>query len=69
MDLHVSKSAKSNNNIFNGWCIHLFVISITPKQIITDTPNLVFYISIICRRHLKPFYEDRSNSVQGHIKE
>ena len=60
------------NHIFNGWsvCASDSVISITPKQIIAKTPNLVFYICIISRCYLKLYIKiGQKLCVQEHTKE
>ena len=60
---HVLKSHESENHIFNGWLVCMYVhvslsvsvISITLKQVTTKTSDFVFYIYIICRSYLKFF--------------
>ena len=51
MELHVLRSPESKNHIFSKWsvCAYVSVISITQKQNIAETSNLVFYICMICR--------------------
>ena len=48
MNLHVLRSLGFENFIFNK-CVYTSVISITPKKITAETPNLVFYICITCK--------------------
>ena len=49
MNLQVLKSPGSEIHVSNGWCVRVIAISITPKEIKTETPNFVFYICITCK--------------------
>ena len=55
INIQVLRSPEFGNCIFSGWSVCVRVISITLKQIIAKTSNLVFYICIICWCYLKLF--------------
>ena len=61
MDLQVLRSQKPENHIFSGWsvcvCLRMPVTSLKKlkKQIISETPNLEFYMCVIGRCYLKIF--------------
>ena len=66
---------ESKNLIFSGRslcvciCARVPVINIKSKQIVTETPNLVFYFCIMCRCFLKLFMKiERIVCVQKHKK-
>ena len=68
-DLQVFMSSESENRTFSGWYMYVTVISITKKEIAASTPNLVFYICIICRYYLKLFMKfEHKYFAQGHTK-
>ena len=51
-------------------CVNVAVISITQKQITANTPNMVFYVSIMYRCYLKLFIKiEQKLCVQGLTKE
>ena len=46
-----------------GQCVCVSVISITQKQIIPDTSNLIFYFCIMYRCYLKLFYKNQTKTL------
>ena len=70
VDVNVLGFPESENYIFSGWFVCVSVISITQKQIMTETSNLIFYKYITCRCNLKFFVKiEQKLCVQGHTKE
>ena len=72
MDSQVFKSPDSENHLFRVWSVCVTITNITPKQIIAETPNLSFYICIICRCNmlLETFSENQTiGCVKRHTKE
>ena len=71
MDLHVLRSLEFENYIFRGCCVCVCLYCITAKQIMAETPNLLFYICIICiDGYMKLFKKIRQIvCIQGHTKE
>ena len=69
MDLNILRSPESENHIFSIWFVYVSVISITQKQIIAESSNLVFYNCIVGRCYLKLFKRSNKNSVyRGTLK-
>ena len=74
MDFQVLKSTESENHIFGSWCCVCMVsvcavIKLSEKQIVSETPDLVFYICTSCRWNLKLFIKIRQTiRLQGHSK-
>ena len=70
MDLQVLMSPESENPIFSGWSVLVFVTSIIQKQITEQTPNLLLYNCITCRYNFVLFMKIvRIVCLQGHTKE
>ena len=63
VDLHVMRTSEYEKHICSIWFVCVSVISITQKQIIAGTLNLVFYICILHRCYFKLFYKDRIETV------
>ena len=80
IDLHVLRSAESENHIFSVWsvcisvsvclsvCLCVCVISMTQKQITAESTNLAFYIWVIGRCYLKRFIKSDKNSMYSGIQ-
>ena len=53
IDLRVLKYHELGNHIFSGWSgfLYLSVNRVTPKQIISENPSLVFHSFTVCVRY------------------
>ena len=55
MDFHLLRSREYENRVFSNYSVCVPLISITQKQIIAETRNLVIYICMKCGCHRKRF--------------
>ena len=70
MDFNILGSPESENHIFSSWCVCVSIISITQKQVVAGTQNLIFYIFNMRRGYLKHSMKIRQTvCVQVYSKE